>query len=270
VTTMLRDEHRNRCIAYLLCKSALLPDFASLRAEMEARFPALSEGMELLSSDLFEGSGYAFVVGGVPLSLIVVPAPLPRTEWEVGAAANLAWPKAAETVSAHRAHIIVSPIAALSDRRDALVKHTVLTAVSAVVADVVKALGVCWVPAFTVIKNSALQRLAEAMLENGKLAELPLDLWMRLEFGRMDGRYAAVVRGLRPFCGHDLGITSETPDPAMQGRVLYEVAGHLMRTGTVIKSGDTLDAANGPMRAAIGQDGSMLWLELVVQQGRMI
>jgi hypothetical protein len=188
----------------------------------------------------------------------------------VGAAANLAWANAAETVSAHRAHIIVSPIAAIPDRRDALVKHMVLTAVSAVVADVVKALGVCWVPAFTLIKNTALQRLADAMLVNGKLVELPLDLWMRLEFGRMDGRYAAIARGLQTFFDCDLGVICDAPDPHVQGAVLYDVAGYLIYNGPVIDDGHTLDTRLGSMRASANHDGTMLWLEPVARSLRIM
>ncbi len=235
--------------------------YPALHSAMADSVPALAAELEALRLPGMEGSGFGFVLAGVPMTCVRVPAALPTPEWQQGAQANLAWPLAGEDIAACRQHLVVAPVSKVEGHRDAQRKALATTVAAACLGRTSKAAGVVWVPAHSATRMADFEAMAKALIQPAEQSALPLDSWMRVEFGKMEGRYAAVARGLQPFIGHDLGALSAAPDPHGQAALLYNVAGYLIRNGAVIVDGDTMDVGVGKQRARMSGDKRMLWLE---------
>jgi hypothetical protein len=253
----------SRFIAYLPCKIMENATYPALHSAMADSAPALAAELEALRLPGMEGSGFGFVLAGVPMTCVRVPAALPTPEWQQGAQSNLAWPLAGEDIAACRQHLVVAPVSEVEGHRDAQRKALAITVAVACLGRTSKAAGVVWVPAHSATRMADFEAMAKALIQPAEQSALPLDSWMRVEFGKMEGRYAAVARGLQPFIGHDLGALSAAPDPHGQAALLYNVAGYLIRNGAVIVDGDTMDVGVGKLRARMSADKRMLWLEAV-------
>jgi len=195
------------------------------------------------------------------MTCIVVPAQLPRTEWEVGATANRAWNNAQDVARSHQSHIVIAPIEDVKDRSDGLRKAFATTIAAAALVPAAQAFGVCWYPAQTLVKADVFVKAAQGAVAGTELGDLPLDAWMRLEFGRMEGQYAAVARGLLPLLGHDLMHVADAPDPAAQGGVLYDVTGYLLREGKALADGDTMEVGHERLVARHAEGAPLVRLE---------
>lgn len=253
----------DRFIAYVPYQSPRPCDFASFTTALNTLFPAMAGEARPLALSGIEDSGFAIVLSGVPITIIAVPAQLPATEWQRGAQSNIAWPGAAEAITACGYHLIVAPLAEVDGYRDAQTKSAVTTIAAACAAHMVAAVAVVWVPAFSVTAANEFEKMARAFVSPSGATTLPLGSWLRLEFGKMDGHYAALARGLHPFVGHDLGVLSQVPDPHAQATILYDVGAYLIQNGAVIVDGDTMDIGPAKMRARRSPDKQMLWLEEV-------
>lgn len=250
-----------RFIAYLLAGEKPAVDFKALERGLAESFSVFAKTLQPLQVDSLEGSGFGFVVAGVAMTCIVVPAQLPRTEWENGAKSNMAWANAQNVAQNHQSHIVIAPIEDVKDRADGLRKALATTIATAALAPSSQAVGVCWYPAQTLVEAGAFVEAAHGSVAGTDLGELPLDAWMRLEFGRIEGRYAAVARGLLPLLGHDLMHVADAPDPAAQGGVLYNVTGYLLREGKAFADGDTMDVGDEKLVARHAEGMPLIRLE---------
>jgi hypothetical protein len=250
-----------RCICYLMCHEPITLDFDQIAEAVRVSFPKVAGSLRPFDLPGLDESGIGLSFGGSAFAVIAVPAKLPRSDWERGARANLAWPEAFVALSDHSSHIIISPVPAASSHKDAVGKAVLTTLLGGAIAVAVEAQAVCWSPAHSVVSSENFAAMAQAMLADNVLGTLPLDSWMAMDFGRAGERYAVKSRGLSAFLGLELFLVEDAPNPARQGAILYDVAGHLIREGLVFKDGATVETAQGLFIARVEADVPVLRLE---------
>ncbi len=254
-------ESGDRVIAYLVGTDGRPVIYAALEAAVAGDATAKPFGLSPLDLPELQDSGFGVVFGGVPFSIIRVPTALPRPEWELGVRANIAWPTAIESALGHSEHVIVAPIEDVTDRRDGLRKAVLTSLLSALIARTRATTAICWQPSGTFVEAAHFISATADLVSGSELGALPLDSWMRVDMGRMEGRYAAIARGLVPLVGVDLAVLNDRPDPVGQASTLYSLAGYLVREGVTLSDKDTLELGGQQMAASLSPDGLMMWIE---------
>lgn len=166
--------------------------------------------------------------------VVLIRHPIPWEQIEGPCATAWYWPRAAEVLRAHPAHLLV---ALLDEGRDEVEKSLTLTRLAAALAQECDALGVYWGPGSLVHEPSAFAQQADQMSRQ----TLPLHLWIdfRIEL-QEGGGLRAFTTGLEALGHKEL----ETRDYFQQTQQLYDsmfnIAHYLIDKGQVLKDGETI------------------------------
>lgn len=203
---------------------------------------------------------FAFRLGAADVILGYMPAPIPWSDLEGPCATSVLWPKAAEQLKGHAAHLIVTVTADLAP----LEMSGLLTQATAAVMETCEgALGVFWCNATMVIPKGIFNKFAVRVLPLGP----PLDVWVDYRIAKTaEQRTAGFTSGLAALGHMELEALS-SPEPPHELRERFAgLAGYLLENGPVIRDGDTIgEDADERIRvvyadSSFGQDGKVMSL----------
>jgi hypothetical protein len=232
---------------------------ADIQGDLAARFPDLPA-----SSDPAEdGNTLSFALGSADVILGKMPAPIPWSELEGPCATSVLWPNAADTVKAHKEHIIVT---VSGDSLDPIQLATLLTqATASVLATTPAALGVYWGSATLVIPKNVFIDFATEVLPEGP----PLHIWVDFRVGNTEDGQSSLgfTQGMEAL-GHMEFEALESPETFADLRERFMgLAGYVLENGPVIRDGDTIgEDANERIRVvysdpAFGHKNKVMRLE---------
>lgn len=178
-----------------------------------------------------DGDSLVFEHEGSLAAFSIVHSPVPGGEAEENARNNYMWPEAAETVSRHRAHILV-----------ALVNHG-CPAVEAAAAHVKMVASACGQPGVlgvylqdTVLSPEWYVSCAEVMKEG----HLPVGDMVWVGLYSTGSGINAYTRGMSAFCRDEMEIIGADGPPERIYNFLCDLINYVLENGTVLHDGDTV------------------------------
>lgn len=181
-----------------------------------------------------EKNTFAFGLGEAQVILGYMAAPIPWSDLEGPCATSVLWPKAAEQLKNHAAHLIVT----VSGDLGPLEMSGLLTQATAAVMETCEgAIGVYWCDAAMVIPKGIFNQFAVRVLPLGP----PLDIWVDYRISKTaERRTAGFTHGLAALGHMELEALS-SPEPPRELRERFAaLARYLLENGPVIRDGDTI------------------------------
>lgn len=230
------------------------------------RTPSLPEEQQLLAAGItvekVDASAIQLSVDGSPVSVGLIPAPVPWSNLEGPCATAWWWPEAEERCRAASAHALVF---LRDDKLDVFERNLRVTkATAALLRAVPDSIGVYW-GAGTLVQSREdfIKQAARASREY-----LPLYSWVDFRVAtRNDGSRFYATTGLGALGLMEIETASRRHPPEVIGLV-FNVAHYLCDHGLVLKDGDTIgltatDKTRVRHRAsAWDRSGPVLWLEV--------
>lgn len=166
-------------------------------------------------------------------AVALMPDPLPWSDLEGPCATAWYWPKAAEAMKAHKAHLIVT---LSGGRRTVIDRCLLLTALTASVTAVSNAAGIYWGSGTVLQSPAAFLEVASEM----KQESLPLRLWIDFRLVReRPGVHSVFTTGMEAFGHMDLEVPKSRQKPEAILDLAFNAAHYLLDNGPVLKDGHT-------------------------------
>ncbi len=175
-----------------------------------------------------------FTIGDYTAAATLVPRPIPAGQLEGPAATAWYWPEAAETLSGHSAHALVTMV---DEGGRAVHKSLALTRLTAAVAATAPSVGVFWGPGRLVHPVSGfLEQASDASPEH-----MPLFLWVDFRVERTDGGALRLyTTGLDALGSEELEVPKFQGEAPQLVSFVYNVAHYQLERRKLINDGDTM------------------------------
>jgi hypothetical protein len=234
---------------------------ADIQSDFAAKWKDLPISVETAANADESDNTLAFQVGSAQVLLGIMPVPIPWSSLEGPCATSILWPKAAEHLKPHKAHVVVTVVA----ESNPIQLYTLLTQVTAsVMAASSGALGVYWGAATLVIPKNIFLDFAVEVLPKGP----PLYIWVDFRVGREnDNSSGGFTTGMTALGHMELEAQNAPEKPAQLQERMLALAGYVLEKGPVIRDGDTVgENANERIRvvyanSAFGHKGKVMRLE---------
>jgi hypothetical protein len=233
--------HPLRWTALIAIERPELPPFERIASRYAAHYP---DAPPLTAAGATENL-LTFAIGEFTAAATLVPRPIPPGQLEGPAATAWYWPDAAESLSKHTAHILVT----LIDEGGAPVEKAIaLTRLTAAIAATAQAVGVFWGPGRLVHPPSAFIEQAETMT----VRNLPLFLWVdfRIEREGESDAYRLFTTGLEALGGQELEAANFTGQPQQLLDFVYNIAHYQLDRRKLINDGDTIGVTDAVQATA--------------------
>jgi hypothetical protein len=228
----------DRQIALIALAEHVVPDMEAVVAAIRSRHPDVH--VEIPTALAVGGSGSPLIqCAGEAMVVMSMAAPMPPDAWELPSRrATAMWPEAGPTFARHRAHVIVSTVAASSDRLRSA--RSITAVVQAIIATMPGALAVVW---DSLVAHPAARFLEMAACAFLPFPEFPYLLWVSLH-PFQDGDIVGVITfGLSSFVGRELELECRGIDAAEA----LDIAAGLVATvlqGSVPGDGENFEPGN--------------------------
>jgi hypothetical protein len=182
-----------------------------------------------------DGGCFLLTLGGVEVTGMVMPAPVPNNELLGPAATSWLWPDAEVALHGYLAHAVI--LAGGADRP--LLALQALTQVTAVIVRATKALGVYVGGASAVVRGEVFVELAQA-------TPLPISLWVDFRVvPSSDGRFGLFTVGLQQLGLMELEIPTSRLNPGELREWSMQVASYLVHERPDLRHGHTIGFSAG-------------------------
>lgn len=217
-------------LAFIALGSGELASAADIQRELSAAWPALPPMTDVHETE----ENMLFNLGKSQAIVALMPAPIPWSDLEGPCATCTFWPEAAEVLSIHTHHLIVT----VGSEDPPLERAKLLTQlVTALLAASESALGVYWGDATLVIPPEMFRDFATELLPDG----LPLLLWVDFRVGRAEeGGSRGFTTGLAKLGHMEVEVLSSPEKPKQLWERLTGLVGYLLENGPVVKDGNTI------------------------------
>lgn len=220
-------------------------------------------GMSLDDADVGEDSIIGTVEHGM-VAISLMHARVPGEEAEENAANNCRWPDAVEAARSHVSHLVVALVNHGGDPLECGLAFTKVVESCSRCPDV---LGVYCCG--TVLEPSQYEDAAGAM----KSGDIPLDDMVWFGMYRTTEGINAYTVGMRALGRDEMEVIGAVDSPSNVSAFLYDIAYHLLLTGTFLRDGDTLGFSDtqslrvtrGP---GVSVEGMTVRIEYPVREGR--
>lgn len=222
------DQSKVKGLAMVILAEPMLPPAKTVQSNLEARL-----GKRLKIDKMEDGeSVILFRISGGTVMIGLVDRPIPNNELQDVCRHSWYWKAACDSVSAHKAHLLVSVLGTSLDKIDA---SLLLTDVLAALMPDKNAIAVYW--GVNLQSRDAFQKQSA----NISRSQIPIMLWVsfRLSSDPIKG-FSISTHGLRDFNLMEI----ECKDAPTDGRSLFilvaNMSDYLLSKGPVIKDGDTI------------------------------
>lgn len=174
------------------------------------------------------------------VAIALMPAPYPWSDLEGPCATSWMWPREtpATTLKQHRSHVLLTMIGGQSDR---VSRRLILTALTALAAQQVGVMGVCWPEGTLVHYPPLFVEIAKAVAPVASPEAPPLLLWVDFRlFRNPDGTVGMFTTGLKALGHMEIEIPSIQMEPAALREWAQNIIYYLLEKGPVLKDGDTI------------------------------
>lgn len=179
----------------------------------------------------------------------LVDAPVPNGEAEANAADNYLWPKAEETVKAHRAHIIVS---VSGEGSDPIKRGKLFVKLLYCCCRQPDVLGIY--SGATVFEPQFYTEAAEIM-KNGAL---PLLNWIWFGLYKREDKVCCYTRGMESFGKEEIEIIDADGQPADVRDFLLDMVSYVLESNVTLKDGETIGFSADDKHAIAVSEGVAL------------
>lgn len=193
-------------------------------------------------------------IDGAPHIAFTIDHAVPATEFTDGFGAQADGDGFREAVESHRAHLVLSPLAAPASMAAAVGGALRLLDMAVTVPADCQPVGVFWLPSGRLVPLHVAGLIADGAREaaaavergaTGLARELPVGFWVRIQLAGGDGLVAGRTRGLASFTGFELDLPVSTRTPQAAHDLLASLVGYLFDQGPVFAPGQRLDIGNG-------------------------
>lgn len=208
-------------------------------ADLSTRWPDLEVGDDANEKD----NTLSFRVGSAEVVLGLMPAPIPASDLDGPCATSVLWPNAAETVSEHQTHVVVTVLGEL----EPIELSTVLSqATASLMAVSESAIGVYWCNATLLVPKDLFVDFATQVMPHGP----PLHIWVDFRVGAGGENLSEGFTTGMSALGHMEFESQDATEPPGELRERFlALAGYLIENGPVIQDGNTVgEDANEKIR----------------------
>ena len=164
-----------------------------------------------------------------------MPMPVPGGEAEDNVDGNFLWPDGKAEVALHRSHVIVTQVGA--GQEDPIAAAIALAKLTLVALKLFDGMGVYWGNANVCNNRETFENFCDGMSED----HIPLPVMLRFQFfGTDDNQIGMYTLGMKQFGLMELEVESCRMQPADLFEYIGNVAHYLVRSGPVIKDGNTI------------------------------
>lgn len=192
-------------------------------------------GVVLEESEITDDSVFGMISDSI-VAVSMIRTCVPGNEAEDNASNNYLWPGAVEAAGSHRAHIVV---ALVNHSTDPVRSGLLFTKIVESCCRLPGVLGVYHCS--TVFEPSYYISAAQAMKEG----DIPLEDMVWFGMYRSEEGINAYTVGMRAFGRDEMEVVGAGDPPARVAAFLYDVAYHVLSTGTVFHDGDTIGFEEG-------------------------
>ena len=244
-----------RWLALVMLDEPTLPAFDEVAQFVGQNF---SDGPTMTVAGSSENM-FTCTLGEYTAAVTLVPRPVPWSQLEGPCATAWYWPTAAEALSDHGAHLLVTLI---DEGGKSVEKSVRLTELVAGLVDSSRSSGVFWGP-------GRLVHPAQAFLDQAvqsTATDLPLFLWVDFRVERTDaGATRLYTTGLAALDGTELEVTDFSGEPQQLLEYAYNVTHFQLCQGRPINDGDTIGLTD-EIQVTAHRGGSMFDDKLEVVQ----
>lgn len=186
------------------------------------------------------GDGFLVLADEDPISVMFVPAPLPRDAWEPAVALDRLWPEARATIEASRAHVVIAGLRPKTTHEDVFDRALAVTVIAAALALHLPVTAAIFADSARVVPQGEVIEAANGLAERC----VPAELWANIHFyndeKRGKPRIGAATRGLAPFVGRELELQPSALDLMGVAQRMLGLSEYLITHGPVIGDGETV------------------------------
>ncbi|MEO3474323.1 DUF4261 domain-containing protein [Roseomonas sp. CAU 1739] len=233
---------QSRFIAYVALSAAARVSGPAVATKLAERYPEWARTAQAIEASGVADApaGFLLLVGEQKLLVSFIDAPLPADCFQDDAHQRLwvGWEAAAR---AQRAHVIVANLDTASDAPGKVQAAAPVFATAATLCELVpETLGVSWAASALFIAPDAIRQAAAAMRPDQlPVSELIKPCWYA---GEPPDRQSLglLTMGLAPFVGREIDHPPTGEQPSIIYNRCLNLALYLMRSGPVIRDGDTV------------------------------
>ncbi|MFT5523181.1 MAG: hypothetical protein ACI9G1_001411 [Pirellulaceae bacterium] len=218
-------------IAMVPCSEVTQLDIEAIQSELAKNWPELPAATDVSREEITA----TFQLGPVAVIFGVMPAPIPWSDLEGPCETSMLYPKAADDLKDHKAHIIVT---LTGGDLDPVPSSTLLTQVTAaLMATTPSALGVFWCNAMHLVRKDIFIDFAVTVMPDGP----PVLIWVSFRVGGDSDRSSAGFTTGMEALGHMEFEAEGTPEPPSElHERLTSLCEYVIENGPVIKDGNTI------------------------------
>lgn len=232
----------DRFVAVVMAADAGTASGDAVVAALASAYPMLKPE-DLTAKSKTPENGLVLKVGGAPITVRWVGAPLPADRLAAAAKTSIAWRGAAEAVARHQAHFIVAPLGE-HDRSTATTYAALTSAAADAIAATTSSLGVYWAAADHLVEPGVFAKSAKAAARGAPA----LACWVKfMPVKGPDGPDGApqtgfVTAGFKSFVGREIEF-DPAPRPRSEiGAMLLRFMTHLLTSQTEMRDGAVVQA----------------------------
>ena len=222
-------------LSLIALSDPLLPSPEAVAAQLADRFPDASPLKVTSQSD----GGVTFSFGEATGNYTLVDQAIPWTNLEGPCATAWYWPKAADAMRSHTAHLFLT---LLDESKDPIDRATHLTQLTTAIAATTPSVGLVWGPSSQVHKTIDFAMVATDMTR----ADLPLHLWIDFRVAqRNEGGFSLFTTGLEPLGHREFEVHQFAGEPQALAGAVYNVAHYILDKGPILKDGEAVGLPDG-------------------------
>ena len=183
-----------------------------------------------------------------PISVMAIPAPAELRVVEQGHYANHIWPTVEVDAAKHTAHIFITAAQKVEDRQQVLAQARAVTLAAAAIARIVPFIGIQWVDGTNSMDAKGFINLTENI---GRPDANAVPFWTRVMLfpEASKGGQPKIIGGTLGL--HFFGVTDlEYPASSLDAKFImqhaYSTAEYLLRSGKILKDGETIGVEDHP------------------------
>jgi hypothetical protein len=221
-------------VSVSICFIALAPGAQVTPNEVFAMHQSMWPGSPPIT-DLDCGESIAkFRIGSANGFIVIMRMPIPFGHLDEPCKASFIWPTASQELLVHDSHFVVT-VTEGGTPLETLVTLTRLTA--SILASCKGAIGVYSGDAGLVVSAKLYREAATALLQSS----YPIIIWMSVRLGRTgSGGTCGYTIGLSSLGLCEIEVASSNLRPSDLAPKLYDLALYLLKSGAVVKEGDTV------------------------------
>lgn len=235
-----------RFIATLALKCPWHLTLDELVSSLQEKIPPLRQdvsGCKYGGEKALAQEAYIISISGRHYAVAYVPEPAPAARFTTATAyAVERWPDAAETLSDHGAHVIVSNLETAGGFHAAIDAAGSVTLIAGVLAELGPSLGVHWSAGEVLHTPTLFAALTDTLIAG----DPPVDAWITIRAHLDDyapdakPRIGVSTLGLNPFCGREVEIETAPVSTTQACDRVMAVAADILRHGPDLDDNSTI------------------------------